>query len=138
MEQCSECGEGVVAAWSGLCQSLWNGNRPVPARGWFVGYCEYGRGYADTVDDECSPTPPDPVARARALGWERRPGSWCIPDRSGIMSGDLWLDYYHGPRWYITHITHQDSKGQQRPIDAGTDEADAVALALLLWDTVLM
>lgn len=136
MEQCSECGEGVVTPWARRCRSLWDRNRPVvPARGWFVGYCEYGRGYADTVDDECSPTPPDPIARAKALGWERRPGSWCIPNRSGIMGSDLWLDNYHGPRWYITH---QDSKGRQRPIDAGTDEADAVALALLRWDTVLM
>lgn len=138
MEQCSKCGEGVVAPWSGLCRSLWDCTRPVPARGWFVpvrgwfvGYCEYGRGYADTVDDECSPTPPGPIARAKALGWERRPSSWCIPDRSGIMSSDLWLDYYAGPRWYITHP-------ERCPIDAGTDEADAVALALLLWDTVLM
>jgi hypothetical protein len=166
-DQCSECGEGVVVPLTGLCRDLWDlvlrDRTPVmhqwPSWRWqrrnvgvvsrgpdrmsqldgcLWGCSEPGDQWGglrfDEVDNECTMVPPDSIAMALALGWERRPKAWHVPCRDGNAHVHVWLGYYHQEsRWYVS-----STKGEQCYLDAGPNEADAVALALLLWHTVLM
>lgn len=159
MQQCSECGVvALMAPWSGLCWNMWDWpsvstfrvdrrwqrRHPGPVTRSFHASlpevlfhaCQSGVAVSyqdDEVDSECCMVPPDPIARAKALGWVQHPNAWSIPGRDGNMHCHVWRTRYVTRGWHVSSICNKEHH-----IDAGPDEADAVALALLLWDTVLM